>query len=102
MGKIFNKIVKIIILQDFHDTQCGFKLFEGAAARELFEELKTDRFAFDVEILARAKKKNYRIVEVPVRWLDSNHSKVNLIFDSLIMIKDIVKIRLTLGNLKKL
>ena len=101
MGKIFNKIVKIFILPDFHDTQCGFKLFKGAAARELFEELKTDRFAFDVEILARAKKKDYKIVEVPVRWLDSDQSKVNPILDPLIMIKDIVRIRLALGNLKK-
>ena len=102
MGKIFNKIVKMVILQDFHDTQCGFKVFEGTIAKELFAELRTDRFAFDVEILARAKKKKYRIIEVPVRWLNSNHSTVNPFFDSLIMIKDIIKIRLTLGNLENL
>lgn len=96
MGKIFNKLVKLLVLEDFTDTQCGFKLFEGKVARELFGELKTERFAFDVEILARAKKKGYRIIEVPVRWINSNHSKVNPVFDSLSMIKDLVKIRLEL------
>lgn len=101
MGKIFNKLVKILVLGGINDTQCGFKLFEGKVARELFGELKTERFAFDVEILARAKKKSYRIVEVPVRWINSKQSKVNPVFDSLIMIKDLVKIRLALGNLKK-
>lgn len=101
MGKIFNKLVKLLVIQDINDTQCGFKLFKGEVARELFGELKTERFAFDVEILARAKKKNYRIIEVPVRWINSNHSKVNLVLDSLRMARDLFKIRLELGNLRR-
>ena len=98
MGKIFNKLVKLIVLEDFNDTQCGIKLFEGGVARELVRELKTERFAFDVEILARAKKKGYRIVEVPVRWINSKQSKVNPVLDSLIMIRDLVRIRMALRS----
>ena len=98
MGKIFNKIVKILVLTDFEDTQCGFKLFSGGAAKSLFNNARVDRFAYDVEILALAKKNDYRISEMPVKWINSPDSKVNPIFDSLQMILDVVKIRLRLGK----
>ncbi|MEA1946074.1 MAG: dolichyl-phosphate beta-glucosyltransferase, partial [Thermodesulfobacteriota bacterium] len=100
MGKIFNRIVRLLVLDDFNDTQCGFKLFSGEAARSLFKEARIDRFAFDVEILALAKKKNYRILEMPVRWINSPDSKVDPIFDSLQMLFDLVKIRLKIGKRK--
>ena len=100
MGKIFNKIVKFIVLDDFQDTQCGFKIFLGNVARELFKELQTERFAYDVEILARAKRKGYRILEVPIRWINSPESKVNPLKDSFQMVLDLIKIRARVGNVK--
>lgn len=100
MGKIFNKFVKLIILDDFQDTQCGFKMFKGEVARELFKELQTERFAYDVEILARAKKKGYRIKEASIRWINSPESKVNPLKDSFQMILDLLKIRARIGNVK--
>jgi len=94
MGKIFNRIVKILVLDDFDDTQCGFKLFSDRAARILFKYARVNRFAYDVEILALAKKKGYRISEVPVKWINSPASKVNPIFDSMQMLFDLIKIRM--------
>ena len=101
MGKIFNRIVTLLVLEGFHDTQCGFKLFSGEVARTLFKEARINRFAYDVEILALAKKRNYRVSEVPVRWINSPDSKVNPIFDSLQMFFDLVKIRLRIEKEKK-
>ena len=101
MGKIFNRIVRLLVLEGFKDTQCGFKLFSGDTARTLFKNTRVDRFAYDVEILALAKKRNYRVTEVPVRWLNSPASKVHPVFDSLQMIFDLVKIRLRIGKAKK-
>ena len=98
MGKIFNRIVKILVLDDFNDTQCGFKLFSGNAARGLFKCGRINRFAYDVEILALAKERGYRILEVPVKWINSPESKVNPIFDSLQMLFDLIKIRLRMGK----
>ncbi len=98
MGKIFNKIVKILVIGDFEDTQCGFKLFDGDAARDLFGEAKIDRFACDVEILARAKRKGLRIKEVPIRWVDSPDSRVDPVKDSLRMLADLVRIRGSVGK----
>jgi len=101
MGKLFNKIVKVLIVDDFRDTQCGFKVFSGDAARNLFSQAQIDRFAYDVEILALAKKKGYRILEVPIRWINSPESKVNPLRDSLQMLCDLLRIRATVGSAKK-
>jgi len=98
MGKFFNKIVKTLIIDDFNDTQCGFKLFTGDSARNLFKEARINRFAYDVEILALAKKKGYRILEVPIRWINSPQSKVNPLTDSVQMFFDLLKIRTRMGK----
>ena len=100
MGKMFNKIVKTLVIGDFSDTQCGFKLFAGNVARTLFGEAIIDRFAYDVEVLARAKKKGHRIQEVPIRWVDSPESKVDPLKDSLQMLADLVRIRFAVGKVK--
>ena len=101
MGKTFNRFVKLLVLEDFNDTQCGFKLFSKEAAKSLFNDARIDRFAYDVEILALAKNEGYRISEVPVRWLNSPDSKVHPIFDSLKMLFDLIRIRFMVGRAKK-
>jgi dolichyl-phosphate beta-glucosyltransferase len=93
--------VKALVIEDFKDTQCGFKIFRGDIARSLFKEAQIDRFAFDVEILAIAKKKGHRIVEVPIKWINSNESKVDPIRDSVQMFFDLLKIRMTIGKTGK-
>jgi dolichyl-phosphate beta-glucosyltransferase len=100
MGKTFNKIVRMLVIGGFSDTQCGFKLFKGEIARSLFGEAKIDRFAYDVEILALAKKKKYRIKEVPIRWINSPESRVDPVKDSLQMLADLVRIRFSVGKVK--
>ena len=101
MGKFFNKLVKALVIEDFKDTQCGFKVFRGDIARNLFKEAQIDRFAYDVEILAIGKKKGCKIVESPVRWINSPESKVNPVKDSLQMFGDLLKIRMTIGKAGK-
>jgi len=99
MGKIFNRIVKALVLDDFNDTQCGFKLFSGEIARHLFSMARIDRFAYDVEILALAKKNGCRVAEVPIEWTNAPGSKVHPVKDSLQMLKDLCRIRLSIGAL---
>ena len=93
MGKAFNRMVQVLLLPGIWDTQCGFKLFRGAVARGLFAELETDGFAFDVEILHRARRAGYRIREVPVRWINSGASKVSPVQASAEMLRDLLRIR---------
>jgi glycosyltransferase involved in cell wall biosynthesis len=77
-GRVFNLIMRAITGLPFRDTQCGFKLFEAGAAKDLFGRQMLDGFGFDVEVLALARARGYRIVEVPVRWDNAEGTKVGL------------------------
>ena len=94
MGKIFNRFVKLLVIDGFNDTQCGFKLFSGEIARNLFKDARVNRFAYDVEILVLASKRGYKISETPVVWINSPESKVHPVFDAMQMLMDLIKIRL--------
>ena len=93
MGKTFNVFVKLLLLKEFNDTQCGFKLFKGDAARKTALLLKIDGFCFDVELLYLAKLKGYKIRELGVVWNNSPQSKVNSISSSVVMLLDLIKIK---------
>jgi len=78
-GAIFNAVMRAVVGLPIADTQCGFKLFQGAASRAVFARQTQERFGFDVEILFIAKKLGYRITEVPVRWDHVEGSKVGML-----------------------
>ncbi len=77
MGRIFNLTMRMLTGLPFHDTQCGFKLFETSAASEIFRRQLLDGFGFDVEVLYIAGRLGYRTLEVPVRWNDVAGTKVS-------------------------
>ena len=93
MGKTFNKVVRLFTLRGFKDTQCGFKLFTGDAARDVFSQQRVERFSFDVEALYLARKGGYRIAEVPVTWYNSPRSRVSIVGDPVQMFLDVLRIR---------
>ena len=76
MGRTFNLIVRALAVSGIRDTQCGFKLFTGEAARDLFSRLTVEGFAFDVELLVLARGR-YRVEEVPIAWRHVEESKVS-------------------------
>ncbi|MDD5557601.1 MAG: glycosyltransferase family 2 protein [bacterium] len=94
MGRIFNGIVRLVALRGFSDTQCGFKLFRAAAAKDLFRRQRIERFSFDVEALYLARRLGYRVAEVPVTWSDSPSSRVRVAADPYRMFLDVLRIRL--------
>src|ERR1035441_7786072 len=69
----------VVGLAGIQDTQCGFKFFQHAVAKELFLRQKIDGYMFDVEILAIARRLGYRIEQLPIRWRDDADSRFNLI-----------------------
>lgn len=79
MGRLFNVFVRAVALPGIRDTQCGFKLFSRAAARDVFSRATVDRFAWDVEALLLARRLGHRVAEVPVVWLHKEDSRVGLL-----------------------
>ncbi|MEA2523261.1 MAG: hypothetical protein QOF73_488 [Thermomicrobiales bacterium] len=104
MGRVFNLIVRLLVLPDIQDTQCGFKMFRREASREILKRARLYRdldaavrgprvTAFDVELLVVARRLGYRIRSVPVAWTYGEQSKVNPVRDTLNNFADVVRVK---------
>ncbi len=93
MGRLFNEVVTAGTGLGLKDTQCGFKGFRTPVARLLFHLVRIDRFAFDVEILTRARRLGLTITEVPVHWKHVEGSTVHPLHDSFTMVSDVYRSR---------
>jgi len=96
LGDLFKLYRKIVLgMWEIEDTQCGFKGFTKKATEDVFPLCKVNGFAFDPEILILAKKKGYKIKEMPITWKNDLESKIRTssLFE---MAAEILKIRLNL------
>ncbi len=93
IGRINNLIIKTAAIGDFEDTQCGFKMFSKDAAMDLFGVQKMNGIGFDVELLYIAKRRGYKIKEVPITWYYDTYSTMRLWDDSVHMLREIWEIR---------
>ncbi len=92
-GRLFNQVVRGLGLSVSKDTQCGFKAFRRAAAREIFSRARIDGFAFDTEILLLARQLGLRVDELPVEWINDVESKFRPLGDGWRSFRDLLKIR---------
>ncbi len=81
-GKLFNWYVRHSLALTYQDTQCGFKVFRRSLI-PLFQEINSDGWAFDVELLYRTKHNGFTMEEIPVTWEHHHESRVKLrdVFD---------------------
>jgi dolichyl-phosphate beta-glucosyltransferase len=93
MGRVFNTIVRVLAVPHLQDTQCGFKMFRGEVADELFPLTTLNGWGFDVEVLYAAQKRGYRIVEVPINWYYKSNTRIHPLRDSIDMVLEVLKIR---------
>jgi dolichyl-phosphate beta-glucosyltransferase len=95
---LYNRAVQAFLVPGIRDTQCGFKAFRRGAARTLFQPLVIQGFAFDVEILYRARRLGMSIEEVPVRWRDEAGSTVQPIKHAITSTLSLIKIKVLLSR----
>lgn len=93
IGRVFNSLVRLMALPGLQDTQCGFKCFRAAVAEEIFPLQTFTGMSFDAEVLFIARRRGYRIVEIPIPWYFNADSRVRLVDDSLHMVIDLLAIR---------
>lgn len=93
-GIIFNRLVRVITGLPIEDTQCGFKAFRLPDCRKVFEQQRMEGFGFDPEILFLARRHALRIAEVPVSWSHDAGTKVHVYRDSVLMFRDLFRVRL--------
>jgi dolichyl-phosphate beta-glucosyltransferase len=92
-GRVYNHLIRALVLPGLQDTQCGFKCFRAAVAEEVFRFQTMNGWSFDVELLYVARRRGYTITEIGIPWYYTPGSKVNLLNDSWSMFLDLLTIR---------
>ena len=89
LSRLFNGMVRVLVLGDFSDTQCGFKCFRADAAEELFTLSRTTGWTFDVEILHLARRRNMRVAEIPIECRHDRTGVLRTLSMALVMLWEI-------------
>jgi dolichyl-phosphate beta-glucosyltransferase len=92
-GRVFNALIRLVVLPSLEDTQCGFKCFSSRVVEDIFPLQTMPGWSFDVELLYIARRKGYRIQEIGIPWYFNPETKVSLVRDSLRMAADLFTIR---------
>ena len=78
-SRAFRFLLNILFpsLRPLHDTQCGFKVFQGDAGRQLFAEATLEGFLFDLDIILLAQSLGHRVCEFPIEWTCDPDSRLS-------------------------
>ncbi|MCE9642785.1 MAG: glycosyltransferase family 2 protein [Candidatus Andersenbacteria bacterium] len=95
LGDLGNLWIQFWAIGGIKDTQAGFKVFTKQASDDVFPYLTIDRWGFDVEALAVARMRGYKISEQPIIWVNDPNSKVS---PSAYMqvLKEVVQVRMNM------
>lgn len=93
IGRVFNYLVRLLVLPGLQDTQCGFKCFSAEAVEKIFPKQTLEGWSFDVEVLTIARELGFEVVEVPITWTFQAGSRMSILSDSWRMFKDLLLIR---------
>jgi glycosyltransferase involved in cell wall biosynthesis len=93
IGRIFNAMVRWLVLPGIQDSQCGFKCFRAEVAEAVFPLQTMGGMSFDAEVLHIARRLGWQVQEVAIDWYFDPDSRVRLVQDSLFMAYDLLKIR---------
>ena len=96
-GWMFRRVTRSLA-GNLSDTQCGFKFFEGAVARDLFSEVTSAGFTFDLDLMAAAQRQGVPVVEVPVEWTDMSGSTLRPIEHGLEVMRELRVLRRMRAN----
>ena len=96
----FNFLTRILFNLKFNDTQCGAKLFKKRIIKNILNDLKITKWAFDVNLLYSIKRKHYKIKEIPTEWNAVKSSHFNLFKAIPEMFLGLVRLRLLYSRFK--
>lgn len=97
-GRVINFLTQLVLLGNFHDTQCGLKGFRSDVAQAIFERTRIDGFAFDVEVFLIAEQDHLSLTEIPVAVTNRAGSSVRIVGHTLELVIDLFRIRRWAGE----
>lgn len=75
-GSLFGIGARVLCIRGIHDTQCGIKAMTREVAQRVLPQVTSNTAIFDVELLVVATREDYRIAEVPVRWVHDPDTRI--------------------------
>lgn len=93
MGRFYTLLSNLVTGTNISDFTCGFKGFTARAAHTIFSKSLVDRWSYDVEILYLANKLGFRILEIPVSWINREETRVSLGSAVTTSFTDLIRIR---------
>jgi dolichyl-phosphate beta-glucosyltransferase len=92
LGKGFTLLADLLLGLRFTDITCGLKGYRGSVGKDLFRRQRITRWSYDSETLFLAKKLNYSVIEIPVRWHHEERSKVSPYLDTVRSLKELMSV----------
>lgn len=78
-GSSFQSLCRVILREPTRDRFCGFKLWTGPAAEDVFNNIVLDGWTFDAEALSLARRLGYGVVETGIVWADREGSRLSML-----------------------
>ena len=97
LGRIFHLVAVLVagLPRWITDSQCGFKVYRGEAARKLYSGLVTTGFLFELEIILKALRRGLRLEEFPVEWTCDLDTRLRPAAEAGHVLKELFQVRTT-------
>lgn len=94
VSKLCNTLVRFLFEFTITDTQCGIKGFDKEMAKSILKYSRINRWGFDIECLLIAHRNHTKVLEIPLDWKHTGHSKIVLLRATLLVLYEIISIKI--------
>lgn len=105
--RLFSRAFRCVInhtfasLSPLTDTQCGFKVYQGDRARDLFAHTCIEGFLFDIEIILLTQSRGHRVGEFPVEWTCDPDSRLSANRHTREILREIQQLKKRFGGMQQ-
>lgn len=82
ISKTYMALVKIIHQTKVSDTQCGFKAIRRESFLKIEPLIENNLWFFDSEMILIMEKTGFKVIDIPIRWVDDRNTTVKIMKDS--------------------
>lgn len=82
ISRSYNVVIKLSLGTSFKDAHCGFKTGRREVVQRILPYIEDNEWFFDTEFLFYGEKLGYKIVEIPVTWIEDPDTKAKIFKDA--------------------
>jgi len=93
ISRSYNAVIKLSLGTRFKDAHCGFKTGRRDVVQRILPYIEDNEWFFDTEFLFYGEKLGYKIVEIPVTWIEDPDTKAKIFKDARDDIRGLSRLR---------